>query len=402
MKKKVNRVLAALFCLCVLTVCVMTLITSGRNFAYGFFKSYTDQLPKDPDIFDNLSARVYKLNYNADYRLWGRDALRHISARAQMLPGKELINIADYDMVRLNSGGYYNVVSEASNPDYAQEFIDFAKKLKADRGIETLFVYCHTALYEDNLLPGDVDEYDNNNEYADRLVNQFTKNGIPVVDSRVSYKQSGLTLDEAVNKSDVHWTHKLALYTAHDALKALSDLGFSVDESLLDMDRFTAEYYPKRLSGEFAKRVGDSLVQADDVTVLYPAYDTHIRYEVEGRPDAAREGSFREAAIKYENLEPDEGKTYSSNAYYIYGHYLDQTHTVNEGTGNELKILIFKDSYGAPLTIFMGLGAREVYAVDTRSSNKTIQDWVDEIDPDVVMLAYCEQTFRRIETVIEN
>ena len=50
MKKKVNRVLAALFCLCVLTVCIMTLITSGRNFAYGFFKSYTDQLPKDPDI----------------------------------------------------------------------------------------------------------------------------------------------------------------------------------------------------------------------------------------------------------------------------------------------------------------------------------------------------------------
>lgn len=401
MKSKVNRVLAAVFCIAILAVCVLTLITAGRNFAYGFFKSYTDQLPKDPDVFDNISARIYKLNYNADYRLWGRDALRHISARAQMLPGKELINIADYDMVRLSSGGYYNVVSEAYNPDYAQEFIDFAKKLKAERDISTVFVYCHTALYEDGLLPGDVDVYDNNNDYADRLVSAFEASGIPVVDSRESYASSGLTLDEAVNKSDVHWSHRLALYTAHDALKALAELGCPVDESLLNPDRFEAEYYPGRLSGEFGKRVGDSLVEADDVYVLYPAYDTHILYEVQGRPEAAREGSFREAAIKYENLEPDAGKPYSSNAYYIYGHYLEQTHTVNEGAGNDLKILIFKDSYGAPLTIFMGLGAREVYAVDTRSSNKTIQDWVDEIRPDVVMLAYCEQTFRRIETVIE-
>ena len=53
MKNKVNRVLAAIFCIAILTVCVMTLLTSGRNFAYGFFKSYTDQLPKDPDVFDN-------------------------------------------------------------------------------------------------------------------------------------------------------------------------------------------------------------------------------------------------------------------------------------------------------------------------------------------------------------
>ena len=403
MRSKVNRVLAVLFCAAILLVGGMTLVKSGRNFAYGFFKSYTDQLPTDPDLFDNVSARIYKLNYNAENRLWGRDTLRHISARAQMLPGKELINIAGYDMVRLNSGGYYNVVSEAYDPDYALGFIDFAKRLKAERDIDTVFVYCHTALYEDGLLPGDVDVYDSNSEYADLLTEEFRQNGITVVDSRESYARSGLTLDEAVNKSDVHWSHRLALCTAHDALRAIREtLGYPVDASRLDINNFETEYYPKRLSGEFAKRVGDSLVEADDVTVLYPAYDTHIRYEVQGDTGKTKEGSFREAAINYANLVPDPGKSYSSNAYYIYGHYLEQTHTVNYDADNDLKILIFKDSYGAPLTIFMGLGARDVYAVDTRSSNKTIQDWVDEIQPDIVMLAYCEQTFRRIETVIED
>ncbi len=402
MKKKADLALAVLFCAAILLVGCMTLVKSGRNFAYGFFKSYTDQLPKEPDVFDNVSARIYKLNYNAENRLWGRTALRHISARAQMLPGKELINIAGYDMVKLTSGGYYNVVSEPYDPEYAQEFVEFAKRMKAERDIGTVFVYCHTALYEDGLLPGDVDTYDSNNDYADRLVNEFRSNGIAVVDSRDSYRVSGLTIDEAVNKSDVHWSHRLALYTAHDALKALRELGYDTDESRLDIANFSWDPYPGRLSGEFAKRVGDSLVAPDDVYVLYPSYETHILYEVAGDPDKTKEGTFREAAINYNNLILDPGKSYSSNAYYIYGHYLEQTHTVNETADNDLKILIFKDSFGAPLSILMGLGAKEVYAVDTRNSNKTIQDWVDEIQPDVVMLAYCEQTFRKIETVIAD
>lgn len=113
MKSKVNKILALLFCAGVMLVCVMTLITSGRNFAYGFFKSYTDQLDENSDVFDNISARIYKLNYNAEYRLWGRDELRHLSAMSQMLPGRELVNVADYDMVKLTNGSYYNVSNGA-------------------------------------------------------------------------------------------------------------------------------------------------------------------------------------------------------------------------------------------------------------------------------------------------
>ena len=405
MRKRVNLVLAAVFCISVLLVCAMTLITSGRNFAYGFFKSYTDQLPRDPDVFDNVKARIYKLEYNAENRLWGRDPLRHLSARTQMLPGKELINIAGYDMVKLNSGGYYNVVSDPYDEKTVREFIDFGEKLK-EEGRGVLLVYCHTALYEDGLLSPGAEEYDSNNEYADRLIDEFSSRGVTVVDSRESYRQSGLTLDEAVNRSDVHWTHRLALCTAHDALEAMNGrLGYKdIDAEKLDMENFPLdEYYPKRLSGEFARRVGDSLVEADDVYVLWPDYETHIAYEVPDRENSYKEGSFREAAICEENLEPDRGKTYSSNAYYIYGHYLDLTHTHNEGAGNDLTLLVFKDSYGAPLSIFLGLGARDVYAVDTRSyKDKTMQDWVDEYDPDIVIFAYCEQTFRKIDTVIED
>ena len=398
MRSKINRILAIIFCAAILLVGGMTLIKNGRNFAYGFFKSYTDQLPKDPDVFDNVSARIYKLNYNAENRLWGRDALRHIAARSQMLPGKELINIAGYDMVRLTSGGYYNVVSDPYDSENVSEFITFAKDLQQQKGIPSMLVYCHTALYEDGLLPGDVEAYDQNNRYADQLTEEFETNGIPVVDSREIYRQNHLTMDEAVNKSDVHWTHRLALLTAQGALKELSEMGLDTDPTLLALENFNCDPYPALLSGEFAKRVGEGLVPADDVYVYYPAYETNILYEYEDTHgnSGSKRGSFREAAIKTENLQPEE-------AYYIYGHYLYLTHTVNEGAGNQLRMLIFKDSYGAPLSIFMGLGIREVYSVDTRSyKDMSLMDWVEKYEPDVVVFAYCEQTFRKIDTVIEE
>ncbi len=401
MRSKVNRVLAVLFCAGILLVSVMTLITSGRSFAYGFFKSYTDQLRSDSDVFDNIEARIYKLNYNAEYRLWGRDALRRLSARSQMLPFKHLINIADYDMLRLNSGGYYNVSSGPYDPEYALEHIAFAKDIEKNYGIKTALVYCHCALYEDGLLPGDSAYYDNNNAYADKLIGEFRSAGISVCDSRDSYIHSGLTINEAINKSDVHWTHLMALYTAYDAAKTVNrDLGLNLDAEALNPENFEREVYEKRLSGEYAKRVGDSMVEADDVYVLYPKYDTHILYEELGVPGSKREGSFRDAAIIPDNLEPDEGKSYSSNAYYIYGHYLAQTHTVNPDAANNVRVLVFKDSYGSPLSIFMGLSAREVYSVDPRSSTKTIDEWVSELKPDLVIFAYSEQTFRRISAVI--
>ena len=72
MRKQVNRALAILFVGFICLVMVLTLAKYGRNYAYGFFKSYTDQLKADNDIFDRMSARVYKLNYNAEKRLWGR------------------------------------------------------------------------------------------------------------------------------------------------------------------------------------------------------------------------------------------------------------------------------------------------------------------------------------------
>ncbi len=400
MRKQVNRVLAALLIGGIALVMVMTLAVYGRNYAYGFFKSYTDQLTEDSDLFDNVAARVYKLNYNTEKRLWGRDALRHLSAKAQMLPGKQLINIAGYDMIRLSSGGWYTMAEGAYDPGHAKQLTDYAQKLYEEQGIRSILSYCHCALFEDGLLPKSAEPYDNNNEYADLILQDFASAGVAASDSRETYKRYHLTMDTAVNKSDLHWTHLMALYAAWDTVKELNAAyDLQLDEDALDPARFTCELHPGLLSGEFARRIGDDAVAPDDVYVLYPAYDTHILYEERGNPEAKKEGSFEQAVLNRENLSLDPGKPYSTNAYYIYGHYLAQTRTYNE-SAPECTVLVFKDSFGSPLSAFLGLAASNVYAVDLRSTKVPMEKWVELVQPDVVVFAYSEQTFRNVEVEI--
>lgn len=106
-----------------------------------------------------------------------------------------------------------------------EELASFAEKLKAENGISTVFSYCHSGLYEDGQLPAGMEGWDNNIECADTLLADFRARGVVVSDSRDAYRASGLTMDEAINKSDVHWSHKMALGggardRAHDERRA--------------------------------------------------------------------------------------------------------------------------------------------------------------------------------------
>ena len=402
MRKRITIALTAVFLAFVLAITCATLIKSGRNFAYGFFKSYTDYLPEDPDVFDNVSARIRKLDYNAENRLFGKKAFNHAYAALQMGLGKQVISVNGSDMVRLTGGGWYNLFSGEITAKKAEEVVDFAHKAEEICGAKTVFAYCHCALFEDGLLPGDTALLDNNTEFADAVLQTLREGGVPVLDSRDSYLTSGLTIDEAANKSDVHWSHRMALAATRDTVRLMnSEFGFDMDDTALDSTRFTDETYENLLAGVYAERLGYRSEMFDDVHLLYPSYETHITYEELNEDMVRREGSFREAMVTEKNLEKNKGKDYSTNAYYIYGHYLAQTHTHNEDAA-DLTVLVFKDSYGTPMSAYLALAAKDVYAVDLRSTKESEFEWLERVQPDVVVFAYSQQMLRDFEYVIDG
>lgn len=393
MRKQINRILTAVLLLAIAVIFIGTMVQYGRNYAYGFFVSYKDLMPRNATVFDNISARIAKLSENVTSRLFLRNPIRQLNAAFQLTAGMKIISIGGNDMVKLKCGAYYGLFTGDFTTDKMEELATFAEKLKAEKGIDTVFSYCHSGLYEDGQLPAGMKTLDNNLECADALLSGFRSRGVVVSDSRDAYRASGLTMDEAINKSDVHWSHKMALAAARQtALTMNEQLGLSLDADRLDIQNFDEIVYERLLMGEYGRRIGFNNVTPDEVHMLWPKYDTHMLYE-ELNSDVRREGSFREAVINEDNLARDPDSGYSEKAYYIYSTYLAQTHIHNED-GAPLTALVFKDSYGTPLGAFLGLTIRDVYAVDLRSTSLTMEECVDKVNPDIVIFAYSQQTLR--------
>lgn len=393
MRKQINRILTAALLLAIAVIFIGTMVQYGRNYAYGFFIGYKDSMPRNATVFDNVSARISKLSENVSSRLFLRNPIRQLNAAFQLATGKQIISIAGNDMVKLKCGAYYGLFTGDFSYDKMEELAAFAEKLKAEKGIDTVFSYCHSGLYEDGQLPEGMEELDNNLECADALLAGFRARGVVVSDSRDAYLASGLTMDEAINKSDVHWSHKMALAAARQtALTMNEQLGLTLDTEKLDIQNFDEIVYERLLMGEYGRRIGFENVTPDDIHELWPKYETHMLYE-ELNDDVRREGSFREAVINEDNLTRDPDSGYSEKAYYIYSTYLAQTHIHNED-GAPLTVLVFKDSYGTPMGAFLSLTLRDVYAVDLRSTSLTMEECVEKVNPDLVIIAYSQQTLR--------
>ena len=67
-----------------------------------------------------------------------------------------------------------------------------------------------------------------------------------------------------------------------------------------------------------------------------------------------------------------------------YGHVRQR----NAGASGRLKILLIKESYALPLQAYLSTAFEAVDSVDPRYlENKTVKNYIDELNPDVVILA---------------
>lgn len=403
MRKWLNRILALVFILFISTVFLVTMAVKGPMYAYGFFKSYKYDLKEDATIFDNLRARIYKLDYNTRERIFLRNEMRLLNARFQEMLGKEIYDVGGKDTIRLTNGAFYDMFTQKGTEEKMYELIDFSVKLREEKNIPTAFVYCHCGVYEESLLPEKYRPMDSNNSFADKFTQEFANAGISVTDSRRAYMRANLLPDEAIMYSDIHWTHRMALETAYEAVRNINaDFALGLDEEALDYKRFTDEVHEELLLGEIGLRLGENIVPKDDIHVIYPAYDTHIEYASDkDGVKKQRSGSFEETVIERDKLALSGANDYSTTAYYVYGDYLATMTTINE-SAPDIKVLVFKDSYGTPVSAFLTLAAREVIAIDLRSTTKSMEEVVSQINPDVVVFAYSQQMLRKFDYEIAD
>lgn len=398
MRKIVNGILAVALVAVMLIIGGLTLAGNARSLGYALLVTYTQYLEPDSGFFGNVQARIQSVTNAINASLLGKDWFRRANAAFQLALGKEVLSFGGTTMVRLSTGQLYDV-----QPDYdISSNLDTILRLKDkldEKGIPMVYAYAHSELYEDGLLPEGVEDY--NNKVADDIVSGLRQAGIPTIDSRQVYRDHGLTLDQAVYRTDQHWSILTAFTVFGETLKALNDTGaLALDPSLGDLDNYRMEIVPRAHMGDVGARLGEGLVEPDDFQLITPLFPTQITQRIskptsEGGGFDQRSGSFQEAAMYMDKME-GEG---AANRYDTYGLHRELTYFTNEDAP-EGRLLILKDSFGTPVSTFYSLAVREVCALDLRKGRITAEEMVEEFQPDAVLVVYCQEMMREKNYVL--
>lgn len=397
---RIDIILTALFLAVIFAMGILTVATdfSGLHNAFGGrrrVKSYLAD-PENYSQWDFLAARIRSLDDYLAENVYKADELGYFNSSLQYALGKRMVNTGGQQMLTLNSGHLYDLQNRVSMEPAIENLL--AMRDTVSRDVPFLFVYEHPTIYDASQMPAGYDVLDDSDEIADDIVNRARDAGLNLIDSRDVLTASGVPLADLLMYTDQHWSTRASLTMAKSIAQELSALtGVDMHPERLDIENFETQVFPKLFLGKYGQRIGTGNIDPDDITIYWPKYDTNIhRYTNYLGKITDIEGSFKESMIRWDYLEPDEGKTWNIKAYIDYG--LVENHDIYRNPdGADCTILLLKDSFSASIGSFLSLVADEIYAVDLRRSDMNLEEWLRESNPDVVVVAYSLQMLRQDE-----
>lgn len=316
-----------------------------------------------------------KVDYISNF--WGKIHFVNFNGLMRTCLGQHEMN----GIVKLNNG--YLLTTHAYETDEAlQSRADALHNLDIyleGRGIPMLFALCpYTSSRYDPELPTGVSDYGNNN--ADRFMKMVSDYGIDSMDFREVIHADGLDQYDLMYRTDHHWTTEAGFYAYTKLLPWIeANTGVKVDERIADISNYTMTTYQNWHLGSRGQRTGIYFAGADDFVLITPNFETSIS-------NGSAEGSFTDLLINYMPLQERE---YTSR--YTYDHVMGNSlgSYWNNNVENDVKLLIISDSFAKAVNPYLILSFKEVrYIYDGSSSNLTAA-YLEEYDPDVVVLMYC-------------
>lgn len=348
------------------------LMYSVRNLSR--LKAY---MPEDYNALDMFSARVNSFDTTLNNVMWKKDELGYLNSSFQYALGKKMIATGKYNMVTLPTGDLYDLPQLTDTSNQTDEIIEFVGGVD----VPVTYVFEHPTTYEGNMPEGGYATLDKGTYMSDAIVEALRDGGVDVIDSRDVL--GGMDTADIVLRTDQHWTSRAALIMAE---KIAREMG--LDHEKLALKNFESQTYAQKFLGKYGQKVGADNVVPDDITIFWPVYETSIqRYTLNNGKEETASGSFKDAVIKWKNLE---GDGWNIDAYRDYGLTEDFEHFHNDAAP-DVTILVYKDSYSAPIGAFLSLVARDVYTVDMRKSDELAMYYVEQYKPDRILMAYSRQ-----------
>ncbi len=312
----------------------------------------------------------------------GKDALVTLNGGVQRLLGRREVN----QRYRLDNGQMTYIIPELDMEPIAQNTVDFARALE-ERDIPFLYVNLLFKVDEtDKQLPPGVEDFSNEN--ADRFLAILRREGVDCLDLRELEKAEGLEHYSLFFPTDHHWTPETGLWASNRIAAALEarDPSLVADLSCMELENYDREVREGVFLGSHGRRVGEWYAGADDLSILTPRFETRLRFSVP-ELELVREGSFEETMLFPEKLE--ETDRMHSAAYDVYtGGEYGLLRVENLLGGNGKRLLVLQDSFSLVVIPFFSLGYERVDYLDLRLWDGDLLAYIDETEPDMVLVLY--------------
>ena len=146
--------------------------------------------------------------------------------------------------------------------------------------------------------------------------------------------------------------------------------------------------------GRLGQRIGVKNIAPEDFTLLIPEFSSYIKVtHREGEEEEVHEGPFSEAVMRTEDAMRRNEEGYSTNCYYAYGPHAWESEYEND-SAPQSRVLVMKDSFGTPVAAFLSNAVGELLATDQRKTTLSAEEYVEQYQPDAVVVVYCQDMLR--------
>lgn len=394
-KYKLNKekIIAIVFIIISFSLMISFIINGQEDIKSIFEETFSNKELSKYEKALNITNKIEEIiNDNISYK----EQFIDIYGLIQKMIGRKYIedkNDSTRDIIKLNNKMITFVQKEQEMSSAAQKIIEFKEKLEKNK-ISLLYVQAPYKIKNKDDVPIGIDDYANKN--VDNLLEILNNNNVNNVDLREVFKNKNV--EDEFFYTDHHWKIKTAFETTNKISEELNEkYNFNIDSYFMDIQNYKEIKTKTNFLGSIGKRIGKYYDGTDVFKYLVPNFETKLTVNNIFNKQKL-EGSFEETIIKKDLLE---GKTTIDNKYACYfGGDYPEIIIENEESISDKKILVIQDSFGLPFSAMMSLRVKELRILDLRHFEKSEIDYVEDFNPDIVIILYNPTSFS-IEKIFE-
>lgn len=383
---KYKKTVSLVFILLLTFAGLLTLILSPVEIAGGLVRGYVDSVEDQP-FFSKVANGFKTFDSRVSEFFAFHDFCVNAYGGTQKLIGRTLIDDPDpiYEVLKLNNGYLTFKQTGKLSYDNLGDYLINLKKTCDDTGAQFLYVdKPDKDTVDKNLLPTYY-PYAYGDNY-DEFETKMAQNSINTLSIEKCFEQHNIDKYSMFFKTDHHWLPSTGLWaTKMITQECNEEFGLSLDAEKFDISNYNVEILEESFVGTQGNRVGYWYSDVDDFEVITPKYETELNVVVESA-DMDLSGSFEDTFIHRKFLESDKLLNNTGTLYQTYmANNFDLVKIENLKNADGKTCVFVMDSFGCTTAPFLSQNFKTTYCIDTRHFKQDINDFVREINPDIVI-----------------